>query len=114
MTTQDWKEEVLNGFLRGLRENVFVSSVNSVTTREELLRPEVNDLEAIIEISGQWDREDLKNLLVATAERNVIERVRGAIKVMLAYELDESFEDLLRKKDLLAFLDSLTNDSSKE
>lgn len=57
------KEEILKEFLKKLDEQVCVRSTISATGRVEILPAIVNDMEAIIEINGQWDREDLKDIL---------------------------------------------------
>jgi hypothetical protein len=57
------KEERLSKFLKEIDENVFVKSTDSVSGDEEELIPTIEDLEGIIVISGEWDREDLKNIL---------------------------------------------------
>ena len=61
--TEIYKEEMLKKFLKFLDENVFVKSTDSVTGEENTLEPIVEDMEAVIAISGEWDREDLKNIL---------------------------------------------------
>lgn len=67
MNEETQKENLLKYFLKELDKHVFVSSVNIITTKEEKLNPEIEDLEAIIEINGSWDREDLKNILYKIA-----------------------------------------------
>lgn len=57
------QEDRLDKFLSKLRDQVFVKSTNSVTYEEEYLEAEINDYEAVIEIRGEWDREDLKQIL---------------------------------------------------
>jgi len=57
------KEQILKKFLDCLEQNVFIKSTNSVTGKEELMENSIKDYEAIIEIKGQWDREDLKDIL---------------------------------------------------
>lgn len=57
------KEKLLEMFLEKLNDNVFIKSTNSVTDEEEYLLPIIEDMEAVIVISGEWDREDLKNIL---------------------------------------------------
>lgn len=57
------KEKLLERFLQGLNQCVFVKSTNSVTFEQEELHPEIEDMEAVIKINGEWDREDLKTLL---------------------------------------------------
>lgn len=61
------KERMLLSFLHDLEQLAFVKSTNSVTNEIEELNPIVEDQEAIIKISGEWDREDLKNLLISRA-----------------------------------------------
>lgn len=63
----EMKERMLAGFLEDLRNTAFVKSTNSVTGSVKELNPVVEDMEAIIKISGEWDREDLKNLIVSRA-----------------------------------------------
>jgi len=65
--TDEMKERVLLVFLDTLREKAFVKSTNSVTDDVEELNPVVEDMEGIIKISGEWDREDLKDLIVSRA-----------------------------------------------
>lgn len=57
------KELFLEKFLKELDSHVFVKSTNSVTLEEEESSPTIEDREAIIYISGEWDREDLKDIL---------------------------------------------------
>lgn len=57
------KEQILRKFLDCLEKNVFVKSTNSITGYEEQMDNSIKDYEAIIEIKGQWDREDLKKIL---------------------------------------------------
>lgn len=59
------REIMLQSFIDKIRKSAFVNSVNSVTTKEEKLNPVVEDMEAIIKISGEWDREDLKKILAS-------------------------------------------------
>ena len=40
-----------------------MKSTNSITGYEEQMDNSIKDYEAIIEIKGQWDREDLKKIL---------------------------------------------------
>ena len=63
----EMKERLLKGFLLDLQAHVFVKSTNSVTGEVEILPSVVEDMEAIIKINGEWDREDLKNILSARA-----------------------------------------------
>ena len=62
MTT---KEKLLTDFLKQLDKHVYVKSTNSVTGQVEELKPTIQDQEEIIIISGEWDREDLKNILAS-------------------------------------------------
>ena len=57
------KENVLKMFLEKMNEHVFVKSTNSVSGEVEELKPVVEDMEAVIKLSGEWDREDLKEIL---------------------------------------------------
>lgn len=59
------KEGLLTGFLRDLEKLAFVKSTNSVTGEVEELNPVVEDMEAIIRINAEFDREDLKDLLMS-------------------------------------------------
>ncbi len=59
----DEKERMLTRFLKKLDENVFVKSTSSITGIEKNLNPSVEDQEAVIVIRGEWDREDLKDIL---------------------------------------------------
>lgn len=62
---EEMKERILIGFLDALREAVLVKSTDSISGEIEYLEPIIEDMEAIISIKGSWDREDLKNLIVA-------------------------------------------------
>ncbi len=62
-THDSLREEMLEEFLKELHLCVFVKSTNSVTDVVEELDAAVNDMEAIIEMRGEWDREDLKDIL---------------------------------------------------
>jgi hypothetical protein len=62
-------EEQLKWFLNSLNALVFVKSTISATGRVENLNAEVLDMEAIIKISGEWDREDLKDILAQVSEQ---------------------------------------------
>lgn len=70
---EDDKERLLRGFLERLSESVFLRSTNSVTDEVEHLNPKILDMEAIIEISGQWDREELKEILLSLLSPNTKE-----------------------------------------
>lgn len=59
------KERMLKNFLKSLNDLAFVQSRDSITGQIEELNPVIKDMEEIIEISGQFDREDLKNLIVS-------------------------------------------------
>ncbi len=59
------KERMLLGFLKSLDDIAFVKSTNSVTGEEKILVPVIEDQEAIIRICGEFDREDLKNLIAS-------------------------------------------------
>ena len=61
------KERMLVGFLHDLEQLAFVKSTNSISGEVEELHPIVEDQEAIIKICGEWDREDLKHLLMSRA-----------------------------------------------
>lgn len=65
---KDEKEEMLLRFLKELDKHVFITSVNSITTQEEHLDPMIEDYEGTILISGEWDREDLKNILASLSK----------------------------------------------
>lgn len=68
------KEEYLEILLKGLDEYVFVKSIVSATGRVEHLNALVQDMEATIRISGEWDREDLKEVLRTLAIKRGLER----------------------------------------
>jgi len=59
----DEKEKMLERFLKEFGDLAFVQSINSVTDEVEEYPPAIQDLEAIIQIQGEWDREDLKEYL---------------------------------------------------
>lgn len=59
------EERILLGFLKDLRNLVFVKSTDSITGEVEDLDSIIEDMGAIIRISSEFDREDLKNLLVS-------------------------------------------------
>jgi hypothetical protein len=76
------EEKGLLRFLEALNANVFVTSRNSVTDEVENLNPTIEDQEAIIKISGEWDREDLKHILsdlLATRDSEMIEAVEEEV-----------------------------------
>lgn len=56
-------EEMLTQLLKGLTQAVYVQSVNTSTGKKNGLEPRIEDQEAIIVIQGEWDREDLKDVL---------------------------------------------------
>lgn len=64
---KDKDEIMLSKFLRLLYTNVFVSEtdVNGNKSKKE---NSIKDYEAVIEIKGQWDREDLKRILKSLHE----------------------------------------------
>ena len=59
------KEKILEKFLKGLDNIVFVKSTDSITNEVTIYTPEVVDMEAIIKIDMECDREDLKDLLTS-------------------------------------------------
>jgi hypothetical protein len=61
----DRKELLLLAFLKVLDKYAFVESINSVTGEREQFQRAVTDMEATIRISGEWDREDLKDALAS-------------------------------------------------
>lgn len=63
----DLKERMLKSFLYDLEQLAFVKETNSVTGQSKVLTPVIEDQEAIIIINGEFDREDLKNLLLSRA-----------------------------------------------
>lgn len=63
------KEDVLLNFLALLDEHVFILETDSVSGETKQKNPRVEDLEGIILINGEWDREDLKNILAALKEK---------------------------------------------
>lgn len=65
MTNQHNDEEKLRKLLKGLSDIVFVKSTNSFSGEEEQQYHEIVDMEAIIRICGEFDREDLKKLLLS-------------------------------------------------
>ena len=74
-----WEEELLKTFLEKLDKMVFIRSTDSTTGEVEHFNPVVEDQEAVIKIYGEWDREDLKNILrsLLRAEK---ERVIGEVE----------------------------------
>jgi hypothetical protein len=75
------EENLLSLFLRGLNNDVFVKSTNSVTGKEEELDPVILDMEAIIKISGEWDREDLKKILLSLSVQRDTQLVEEIEKI---------------------------------
>ena len=67
MSIETMKERMLVSFLRALDDIAFVKSTNSVTGEVEEFPRAVTDMEATIRISGEFDREDLKKLIVSRA-----------------------------------------------
>jgi len=64
MTNKQKKEEKkLEKFLKGLYEIVFIAETDSVSGKRVKLEPKILDMEATIRICGEFDREDLKELL---------------------------------------------------
>ena len=57
------KEELLKKFLIRLDHTVFVSSTDSFSGKTTHFRPKIEDMDAVIVIKGEWDREDLKDIL---------------------------------------------------
>jgi capsid portal protein len=78
---QDWKERTLKTFLEELDSKVFIKSTDSFTDEEEYLSPVIEDMEAIIAISGEWDREDLKDIL-EKVRNQALEEIREKIENM--------------------------------
>ena len=60
----DIKERMLKSFLEGLNEIAFIKSTNSITGEVEEFPTATEDLEAVIRIKGEFDREDLKNFII--------------------------------------------------
>ncbi len=62
------EEKMLSEFLAALNEHVFVKNTTYVfddqQETEEVLHPIIEDQEAVIIIKGEWDREDLKGILL--------------------------------------------------
>lgn len=65
------KEEILRGFLHDLNQIVFVKSTNSITDEVKELNPVIEDMEAVIKINGEFDREDLINLLISRMGKEI-------------------------------------------
>ena len=63
----DMKERMLKSFLRGLDNIAFVKSTNSVTDVVEEFPSATEDMEGIIKICGEFDREDLKDFIISRA-----------------------------------------------
>ena len=63
----DRKERMMLGFLADLEDKAFIKSTNSVTGEVELFGHPIADMEATIRICGEWDREDLKAIIIARA-----------------------------------------------
>jgi len=84
MTNQEeMKEKLLSNLLKELENKVFIKSTNSVTGDEESLTPFIEDMEAIIAISGEWDREDLKEILFSQMQfyrEKLLKEVEGLRK----------------------------------
>lgn len=83
---EELAENLLSNLLKGLNENVFIKSTDSVSGEEEHLTPVIEDMEAVIAISGEWDREDLKKVLLTLLDK----------------ELETSYADGLGKGKYLA------------
>jgi hypothetical protein len=80
------KEKMLEILLKGLDKNVFVKSTNNVTGEEEHLEPVIEDMEATIAISGEWDREDLKNILAEISDLAIKETEERMVREIEEYE----------------------------
>ncbi len=63
----EMKERMLLGFLEALRDIAFVKSTNSVTGEVQKVDADIVDMEAIIKINAEFDREELKSILVSRA-----------------------------------------------
>ena len=74
-------EETLSRFLKGLDAIAFIKSTDSITGEVELMDPVISDQEAIIVIKGEFDREDLKELLHSENQR-LLEAIEGEIGKM--------------------------------
>jgi hypothetical protein len=100
MEDKTQKEKMLEILLKGLEKNVFIKSTNSVTDEEEHFEPVIEDMEAIIAISGEWDREDLKNILaeisdlaIKETEERLVREIEGMAKENI-YEVVD-FKDII-------------------
>lgn len=75
---EETKEAKLLTFLKELDNSVFVTTTTeSFDGKEDIteeLNPVVRDLEGTIQISGEWDREDLKNILASLSDTQGYER----------------------------------------
>lgn len=93
---EEAKEQALEKFLGYLTQNVFVKSTNSITDEVEELTPKILDMEAIITISGEWDREDLKNILIKSTATTIINAAIEELneKISEVCETQEEWESL--------------------
>lgn len=64
---EEMKERMLKGFLAALEEIAFVKSTDSISGEEVELNPIIEDMEAVIKINAEFDREDLKRLIISRA-----------------------------------------------
>lgn len=62
---KDLAEKILLFLLKELKEEVFIQSEDAETGKIEKYRPKIEDRWGTIVISGEWDREDLKKLLLS-------------------------------------------------
>lgn len=62
---EEIKESKLYEFLSKLDQLSFIKSTDSITGEEIELYPMVKDMEAIIKIDCEVDREELKNLIMS-------------------------------------------------
>lgn len=105
-TSGSMEEGALELFLAEMDKNVFVKSTNSVTGKVEELTPSIKDMEAIIAISGEWDREDLKGILNKIQALSRAEGIEG-MKMFLIGALgvtNKSDDYVQALKDVLASL----------
>jgi hypothetical protein len=57
------KEDMLVDFLKDLNRLAFIKSTNSISGKVEHFPEAVEDMEAVIRINGEFDREDLKDFI---------------------------------------------------
>lgn len=83
MKNKTLEEDIVDGLWKKIDDCGFVKSTNSVTGKQEMLDPIVNDMEATIEIRGEFDKYAIEEWLT-TALTRVREEERKRVRKISA------------------------------